>query len=80
MSWQIQEAKQRFSELVRRTLDEGPQTVTRNGEEVVVVIPARDFHRSPHGDFAEFLVSGPSFDDLDFPGDRQLQRDVDISA
>ena len=37
MSWQLQEAKQKFSELVRRTLEEGPQVVTRHGEEVVVV-------------------------------------------
>lgn len=34
MSWQVQEAKQRFSELVRRTLAEGPQKVTRHGEDV----------------------------------------------
>ncbi len=43
MSWQLQEAKQRFSELVRRALEEGPQTVTRRGEEVVVVIQRRNF-------------------------------------
>ena len=40
MSWQLQEAKQKFSELVRRTLEEGPQVVTRHGEEVVVVVTA----------------------------------------
>jgi antitoxin Phd len=40
MSWQLQEAKQRFSELVRRAEREGPQVVTRHGEEVVVVVPA----------------------------------------
>ncbi len=40
MNWQVQEAKQRFSELVRRTLEEGPQVVTRHGEEVVVVVAA----------------------------------------
>lgn len=80
MAWQIQEAKQRFSELVRRTLDEGPQTVTRNGEEVVVVVPAADYRRSPHADFAEFLISGPRFDDLDLSGDRRPPRDVDLSG
>ena len=45
MSWQLQEAKQKFSELVRRTLEEGPQVVTRHGEEVVVVVPAEEFRR-----------------------------------
>ena len=45
MSWQLQEAKQRFSELVRRAQKEGPQVVTRHGEEVVVVVPAEEFRR-----------------------------------
>lgn len=39
MAWQLQEAKQRFSELVRKAESEGPQVVTRNGREVVVGRP-----------------------------------------
>lgn len=61
MSWQLQEAKQKFSELVRRTVEEGPQTVTRHGEEIVVVVPAEEFRRLT-GDkpsFKEFLMSAP---------------------
>jgi len=45
MKWQVQEAKQRFSELVQRALDEGPQTVTRHGDEVVVVLSKREYLR-----------------------------------
>ena len=45
MSWQLQEAKQKFSELARRALEEGPQVLTRHGEEVVVVVPAEEFRR-----------------------------------
>jgi antitoxin Phd len=45
MSWLLQEAKQKFSELARRALEEGPQVVTRHGEEVVVVVPAEEFRR-----------------------------------
>ncbi len=61
MSWQLQEAKQRFSELVRRTLEEGPQVVTRHGEEVVVVVPAEEYRRAGGRkmDFKEFLMSAP---------------------
>lgn len=44
-TWQLQEAKSRFSELVERTLTEGPQLVTRRGAEAVVVIAAPEFHR-----------------------------------
>ena len=43
MTWQLQEAKQRFSELVRCALQEGPQVVTRRGEEVVIVVGAEEF-------------------------------------
>lgn len=65
MSWQLQEAKQRFSELVRRAEREGPQVVTRHGEEVVVVVPAEEYRRMSRGedgekmDFKEFLMSAP---------------------
>ena len=62
MSWQLQEAKQRFSELVRRTLEEGPQVVTRHGEEVVVVVSAEEFRRTNREkmDFKEYLMSAGS--------------------
>jgi prevent-host-death family protein len=43
--WQLQEAKARFSELVRRATQEGPQHVTVHGREEVVVVGADDFRR-----------------------------------
>lgn len=43
--WQLQEAKARFSELVRRAKHEGPQHVTVHGREEVVVIGVEDFRR-----------------------------------
>jgi antitoxin Phd len=45
MRWQLQDVKQRFSELVQHVLDEGPQTVTRRGKEAVVVIAADEYRR-----------------------------------
>ena len=44
-AWQLQTAKARFSELFRRARDEGPQVVTRQGKEQVVVLPAEQFER-----------------------------------
>lgn len=44
-SWQLQNAKARFSELFRRARTQGPQWVTRQGKEAVVVLPAEDFER-----------------------------------
>ena len=44
-TWQLQEAKSRFSEVVDLTLKEGPQLVTRRGEEAVVILAATKYHR-----------------------------------
>jgi prevent-host-death family protein len=38
-TWQLQEAKNRLSELIERALSEGPQVITRHGVEVAVVMP-----------------------------------------
>ncbi len=43
--WQLQTAKARFSELFRKARSEGPQWVTRQDKEAVVVLPAEDFER-----------------------------------
>ena len=43
--WLLQEAKARFSELVRRVRSEGPQHVTVHGRDEVVVIAAEEFRR-----------------------------------
>lgn len=43
--WVLQDAKARFSELVRRVHTEGPQHVTVHGRDEVVIITAEDFRR-----------------------------------
>lgn len=60
-TWTLQDAKARFSELVRRCLEEGPQRVTRHGEAAVVVVPAAEYDRvvSPREDLASFLLAAP---------------------
>jgi prevent-host-death family protein len=82
VSWQLQEAKQKFSELVRRTLEEGPQVVTKHGEEVVGVVPVEEFRRiSKDGekmDFKEFLMSAPDLSVLDLERPKEFPRDVDL--
>jgi prevent-host-death family protein len=42
-TWKLQDAKARFSEVVRRAQSEGPQRVTVHGKEAAVVISAKDF-------------------------------------
>jgi prevent-host-death family protein len=43
--WLLQDAKARFSELVRKVRSEGPQHVTVHGRDEVVVIAAEEFRR-----------------------------------
>ena len=80
MTWQLQEAKQKFSELVRRTVEEGPQTVTRHGEEVVVMVPVEEYRRLSGGkpDFKEFLLSGPELDELRLERQEDKPRDISL--
>ena len=44
-TWELQEAKSRFSEDVDRTMTEGPQLVTQHGAEAVEILAAADYHR-----------------------------------
>jgi prevent-host-death family protein len=43
--WQLQEAKARFSEVVTRAQQEGPQVITRHGREAAVLISAEEYAR-----------------------------------
>ena len=78
MLWQVQEAKQRFSELLRAVKD-GPQVVTRHGEEIAVVIDIEEYHRlkGDVADFKDFLRSGPDFEDLELTRSREMPRESD---
>jgi antitoxin Phd len=44
-SWQLQDAKARFSEFLDAALEKGPQVVTRRGVETAVLIPIDDWRR-----------------------------------
>jgi prevent-host-death family protein len=80
MTWQLQTAKQKFSELVQRALVEGPQIVTRRGREVVVVVSIDEYRRlrKAEPDFKRFLTEGPDFDMLDIERSRELTRPVEL--
>ena len=60
MEWQLQNAKMKFSELVRRACTEGPQTVTVHGKRDVVVLSHKDYTAlvSKKPGLTKFLLSG----------------------
>ena len=67
MKWQLQEAKQRFSEIVRQAQADGPQVVSRHGRAVVVVVDVDEYERltGSRRDFKQFLQAAPDLDALD---------------
>jgi antitoxin Phd len=77
MTWQLQDAKARFSELVDATLEKGPQVVTRRGVEAVVLVPIDQWRRlqsTARPSLKELLLApGPRFEGL-IPPRRSLHR------
>ena len=55
--WQLQDAKARFSELVRKARNDGPQHVTIHGRDEVVVIAAEEFRRLQGGLMGVALIA-----------------------
>jgi prevent-host-death family protein len=64
-SWQIQDAKQRFSEMIRVVVHDGPQIITRHGEEVAVVVDIAEYRRltRPRVDLTRLLLGEPALSD-----------------
>ena len=76
-TWQVQSAKQRFSELVRAAEKGEPQFITRHGEPVAVVIDISEYratHAGSRPSMKDFLATGPSWDTLELPP-RELDAD-----
>jgi prevent-host-death family protein len=79
--WQLQEAKNRFSELVNKVLDEGPQVVTRRGEEVVVIVSNEEYKKllKSQSSLLEFFRQSPLVGaELDLERDRSFPRETQL--
>ena len=64
MDWPLQDAKNRFSEVVQRARREGPQTVTLRGERAAVVLSAADYDAlvRDRPSLVDHLLSRPAWD------------------
>lgn len=91
MNWQVQEAKQRFSEVLRAVESDGPQTITRHGAEVAVVIDIAEYRRltGRTKSFVDHLLAFPKldppvdggpdvFDEIEAERRNDLPRDIDL--
>jgi prevent-host-death family protein len=81
--WPLQDAKARFSELVRRVRSEGPQHVTVHGRDEVVVVSADEYHRLKGDRSGEALIAAlqaSPYRDIDIEPKRARMpvREVDL--
>ena len=80
--WQLQEAKNRLSEVVRKAREEGPQTITLHGVDAVVVVDAEEYNklaRKPRGTLVEFFRKSPLAGvRLNISRSRDTGRSVDL--
>ncbi len=80
-TWQLQTAKNRFSEVVDRALKEGPQKITRRGVETAVVLSADEYRKltTPKENLCDFLMRSPLRGlRLDLERNKDLPRKIDL--
>lgn len=79
--WQLQEAKNKFSNLVDRARHDGPQVVTKHGRESVVIIAIEDYQKlnRPASDLISFFKQSPlSGINLDLTRNKSASRDIEL--
>ncbi|MDA8418419.1 MAG: type II toxin-antitoxin system Phd/YefM family antitoxin [Desulfobacteraceae bacterium] len=79
--WQLQEAKNKFSNLVDKARHDGPQVVTKHGKESVVIIAIEDYQKlkKPTSDLISFFKKSPLSDlNLDLTRDKSSSRDIEL--
>lgn len=80
-TWALQDAKNRFSEVVEQALHDGPQFVTRRGKEAVVVLSVQDFQQlsAGQGSLVTFLRQSPLVgEDIDLTRDTDGGREIEL--
>ncbi|MEO6215613.1 MAG: type II toxin-antitoxin system Phd/YefM family antitoxin [Sphingomonas sp.] len=79
--WKLEDAKARFSEVVRLARSEGPQRVSVRGRDAVVVMSVEDHERlaprTPRAPLVGFL-EGLALDDIDVTRESDTGRDVTL--
>lgn len=79
MVWQLQEAKNKLSEVVENAISKGPQEITRRGKKMVVVISIKDYIRlkKKRSSLVEFFKNSP-LSEVKFERTKDIPRDVKL--
>lgn len=79
--WQLQDAKSKFSSLVEKAQHNGPQVVTKNGKDAVVVLSIDEYKKliKPKTSLLDFFHSSPlAKEDLDLTRSKEMPRDIKL--
>jgi antitoxin Phd len=81
-SWQLQEAKNKFSRVVEKAVSDGPQIITKRGVEVAIVLSFADYQKmmASRGKLSTFFRDSPLVEmELDLSRDKgDARQDVDL--
>ena len=83
-TWKLEDARNHFSEVVRRAMADEPQFVTRHGREAAVVLGVEEYRRlTAPQNLLQFLRDSPFAEaveegELELERSRELDRDVDL--
>lgn len=80
-TWQLQDAKSKFSHLVEKALHNGPQFVTKHGNNAVVILSFEEYQKITRSksDLIEFLRSSPLANiELDISRDKNPPREIEL--
>ncbi len=80
-NWQLQDAKNRFSEVVQKALEYGPQIITRRGIKTVVIMSVEDYQQltKPKMNIVDFFRKSPLKGvGIDLTRDKDIGREIDL--
>ncbi|NCN68108.1 MAG: type II toxin-antitoxin system Phd/YefM family antitoxin [Piscirickettsiaceae bacterium CG_4_9_14_3_um_filter_43_564] len=77
-TWQIQQAKSHFSEVIDLAITQGAQRVTRRGNEVAVILSLKDYEQinGKNNSLLDTLLNAPKGEDLDIARSRESIREL----
>ncbi len=79
--WQLQEAKNKFSRLVELARQDGPQIVTKHGQEAAVLLSIDEYRGlvRPKTSLVQFFQKSPLADvALDLTRSKETSRDIEL--
>jgi len=80
MTWQLQQAKTRLSEVIDEAHTNGPQIITRHGAERAVILSIADYRAlvAHKPNIVEYLLNGPKVEDFEIEYSRDTGREIDL--